>query len=105
MGTLRVNGIDLQLDNDGFLLEPELWDEAVAIELARSDGTGCLTESHWAVITYIREFWNDSDMNPTVRIVCQECGLSLKELYALFPKGPTRGAFRIAGLPKPDGCA
>jgi len=39
-----------------------------------------------------------------VRSLCKQSGLKLQELYGLFPKGPARGACRIAGLPKPDGC-
>jgi len=39
-----------------------------------------------------------------IRTICQETGLRLKEIYELFPLGPARGACRVAGLPKPDGC-
>lgn len=104
MDIVVVNGRELHVDGDGFLQEPELWDEAVAAEFARIDGTGELGPKHWALINYIRGFWKDSDMAPTVRSLCKESGLKLKELYDLFPKGPARGACKIAGLPKPDGC-
>jgi tRNA 2-thiouridine synthesizing protein E len=104
MEVVTVNDRQLHVDGDGFLQEPELWDEAVAEEFARLDGTGELSGKHWEVITYIRSFWKESDMAPTVRSLCKESGLKLRELYDLFPKGPARGACRIAGLPKPDGC-
>lgn len=104
MDTVNVQGKDLHLDGDGFLQEPEHWNEAVAEAFARIDGIEELTGKHWEIITYIREFWKASDMAPTVRSLCKQSGLKLSQVYELFPKGPARGACRIAGLPKPDGC-
>jgi tRNA 2-thiouridine synthesizing protein E len=43
-------------------------------------------------------------MAPMVRVLWQETGLKLREIYELFPLGPARGACRVAGQPKPDGC-
>ena len=43
-------------------------------------------------------------MAPMVRSVCKETGLSLRRIYELFPSGPAKGACKLAGLPKPDGC-
>lgn len=99
-----MNVGELKIDGDGFLQQPELWNEEVATEFAKLDGIEELSEKHWEVINYIRDFWQESDMAPTVRSLCRESGLKLKEIYDLFPKGPARGACRIAGLPKPDGC-
>jgi tRNA 2-thiouridine synthesizing protein E len=39
-----------------------------------------------------------------VRKICQTTGFSLKHIYELFPSGPAKGACKLAGLPKPDGC-
>ena len=94
----------LEVDGDGFLKEPGIWDREVANRLALSDGTGELTEKHWKVVTYIREYWLEHDMAPMVRNLCQASNVRLKELYELFPLGPAKGACKIAGLPKPDGC-
>jgi dissimilatory sulfite reductase related protein len=104
MDSIRIGDVELKVDGDGFLQDPQVWSEAVAAEFARLDGTGELTPKHWEVINYIRGFWKESDMAPTVRGLCKQSGLKLQELYGLFPKGPARGACRIAGLPKPDGC-
>lgn len=104
MESMVVNNIELHVDGDGFLQDPQLWTEEVAVEFAKLDGTGELGPKHWEIIRYIRGFWQDSDMAPTVRGLCKQSGLKLQELYGLFPKGPARGACRIAGLPKPDGC-
>jgi tRNA 2-thiouridine synthesizing protein E len=63
-----------------------------------------LTEKHWAVITCIREHYLAHGMAPMIRALCQHTGLRLREIYALFPSGPAKGACKVAGLPKPDGC-
>ena len=94
----------LDVDGDGFLLEPEIWDKDIANLLAISDGTGELTEKHWKVVNFIRDYWLENGMAPMVRKLCQASNVRLKELYELFPMGPAKGACKIAGLPKPDGC-
>ena len=96
--------IKIEVDGDGFLVEPEIWSEEVAQQMAKDDGTGELGERHWDVINYIREYYREYQMAPMVRKLCQNSGLRLKELYDMFPLGPAKGACKIAGLPKPDGC-
>jgi tRNA 2-thiouridine synthesizing protein E len=104
MPKIEIDGQELELDGDGFLQQPEKWNEQIAQVFARGDGTGELSEKHWAVIRYIRQYWQENDMAPMVRKMCQNTGLRLREIYELFPLGPAKGACKIAGLPKPDGC-
>ena len=99
-----VQNLSIDVDGDGFLRNPEIWNEDIARKLAEDDSTGELNEKHWAVINYIRAYYKETEMAPMVRKVCQNSGLRLKELYELFPLGPAKGACKIAGLPKPDGC-
>ncbi|HOW26170.1 MAG TPA: TusE/DsrC/DsvC family sulfur relay protein [Bacteroidales bacterium] len=100
----EIQGMTFDVDGDGFLQQPDLWTEEVAVLFARYDGTGELNEKHWAVIRFIRNHWKETDMAPMVRKICEHTGLRLREIYELFPMGPARGACKIAGLPKPDGC-
>lgn len=104
MAQLEIEGKIFEVDGDGFLVNPQEWDEEVAKLFAKNDGTGEMTEKHWAVVNFIRNHWEKNDMAPMVRSICQDTGLRLREIYELFPLGPARGACRIAGLPKPDGC-
>lgn len=104
MGKIIIEGKEFEVDGDGFLTQPEIWDEETAKLLAKADGTGELNEKHWAIINYIREYWKENDMAPMIRKMCQSTNLRLKEIYELFPMGPAKGACKIAGLPKPDGC-
>ena len=104
MAKLEISGKEFEVDGDGFLVNPEIWNEDVAKLFAEADGTGELTEKHWAVVKLIREHWEETDMAPMVRKICKTTGIRLKEIYELFPMGPAKGACKIAGLPKPDGC-
>jgi len=104
MPTIVIDGKEFEVDSDNFLLKPETWNDETAKLIAKYDGTGDLTEKHWRVIRYIREYWKENDSAPMVRKVCQNSGFKLKEIYDLFPLGPAKGACKIAGLPKPDGC-
>ena len=104
MAQLELEGKIFEVDGDGFLQQPEIWNKDVAQLFAHQDGTGVLTEKHWTVINFIRNHWEENDRAPMVRKVCLSTGLRSREIYELFPLGPAKGACKIAGLPKPDGC-
>ena len=104
MPFIEVNEEKLEVDEDGFLQQADGWSEVVARAMAHSDGINELTEDHWKVINYIREYYLENGLAPMVRKVCKNTGLKLKEIYDLFPGGPAQGACRWAGLPKPEGC-
>ncbi len=101
---MRVGDEEYPLDGNGFLQEPARWNDDVAREIARDEGIPEMTASHWAVVSFIRRHWLEHDLAPPVRLLCKETGLGVREMYKLFRSGPAKGACRIAGLPKPDGC-
>lgn len=103
--TMEVEGVTLPLDEDGFLQEPDLWNEKVAEAFALPEGIdGGLTEEHWKVINYLREYYLKNQIAPMIRRLCKETGCNIKKIYELFPSGPAKGACKLAGLPKPTGC-
>ncbi len=104
LGTFEWNEIKLTVDEDGFMQEPERWNERVALALASTEGLASLTGSHWKLIDYIRAYYHEFDIAPMIRKMCKETGFSLKQIYELFPSGPAKGACKVAGLPKPTGC-
>lgn len=104
MATIEYEGKTLEFDGDGFLTDPTLWNEEVAKLIATEDDIKEMSEKHWAVVNIIRKNWEEKEMAPMVRTICQEANIRLREIYELFPLGPARGACRVAGLPKPDGC-
>ena len=102
---LDVNGRKLELNEEGFLIDPNQWDKKIAEALAKAaEGIDNLTPEHWAVIEFIRNHYMESNLAPMVRSICKTTGLPLRRIYELFPSGPAKGACKIAGLPKPDGC-
>ncbi len=104
MGTFTHGNVSVAVDDDGFMAEPDKWDRAVAEALATTEGLTELSESHWKVVTYLREYYLANGIAPMIRKLCKETGFQLKEIYALFPSGPAKGACKVAGLPKPTGC-
>ena len=57
-----LGGKEIEADEDGFIQQPELWDEAVALDLAKQDGIGEMTDDHWEVVNYIRNYWLKFDI-------------------------------------------
>lgn len=104
MPNIEVNGQTVELDEDGFLVSLDQWNEDVALYLAKEEGVDELTEAHWKLINYLKGYFAEYGIAPMVRKMTKESGFSLKEIYDLFPSGPAKGACKIAGLPKPTGC-
>jgi len=99
-----IDGRSYEVDEDGFLQEPERWNEEVAKDFAGTEAVNQLTDGHWKVIHYIRNYYLEFGIAPMIRKLCKETGYKLKEIYELFPSGPAKGACKLAGLPKPTGC-
>ncbi len=105
MGMAILAGKEMEVDEDGFIQDPDLWDEAVAKDLAKKEeGIEEMTDEHWKLVHYLRNYYLQFKIAPMVRKVCKETGLDLKRIYVLFPSGPAKGACKVAGLPKPTGC-
>lgn len=115
MASIEVKGKKLELDEDGFLQDWQEWDEDVAQALAEDDRfTGAkveLTDDHWQIIRFLRNFYEEKGVAPPIRMLVKEIKKTFgpdkgnqEFLYSLFPQGPAKDACRIAGLPKPTGC-
>ncbi len=104
MPALEVNGVAYQLDDKGYLAEFSTWSRDLAVALAREDGIATLSDDHWRLIDFLRDYQAAHGVAPMIRVLCKETGNSLQQIYDLFDKGPARGACRVAGLPRPDSC-
>ena len=104
MTTATYAGTIVDLNDEGFFVDPSQWTREIAVELARNEGIDELTPQHWQVIDFMRKEFAEKGTGPTVRVLGKTSGVSVKELYLLFPKGPAKVAARIAGIPKPKGC-
>ncbi|WP_116327833.1 TusE/DsrC/DsvC family sulfur relay protein, partial [Klebsiella aerogenes] len=70
-----------------------------------------LTEAHWEVVRFVRDFYQEFNTSPAIRMLVKAMAQKYGEekgnsryLYRLFPKGPAKQATKIAGLPKPVKC-
>ena len=102
MTTIEMTGVDR--DAEGFLTDPQQWNEDIAAMIAREAGIDELTPRHWLVVNYMRETYLTTGEAPSIRTLGKASGVPIKELYTLFPKGPAKLAARIGGIPKPHGC-
>jgi tRNA 2-thiouridine synthesizing protein E len=101
-----INGTQLESDDEGYLLEACLDDEAARV-IAATEGIE-LSDEHWQVIRYLRDSWREHGHTPNFRTLLKEMqainpAADNKRLYDLFPLGPAKQGVRIAGLPKPYG--
>ena len=110
MGTMTAGGKTVEVDEEGYLVNINDWNKDIAEELAKSENVN-MTESHWEVVDFLREYYNEYQIAPAVRVLTKAIGKKLgpekgnsKYLYELFPYGPAKQACKIAGLPKPTGC-
>lgn len=104
MPDFQVGDTTLEIDEDGFIQEPEQWNKDVAVALAKTEGVEDMGEDHWHLVNYLRDYYMKYGVAPMIRKLCKETGFKLNKVYELFPSGPAKGACKVAGLPKPTGC-
>ncbi len=107
---IEINGKSIEVDEEGYITDLSQWDEDVAGVLAKEEGIE-MSENHWEVVNFLREYYEEYQIAPAVRVLTKAIGKKLgpekgnsKYLYELFPYGPAKQACKIAGLPKPTGC-
>ena len=106
----ELAGVTYETDEDGYLLDLDQWNKEVGGYLANDEGVE-MSEAHWEVIDFLREYYEEYKIAPMIRILTKAIGKKLgkekgntKYLYELYPGGPAKQACKIAGLPKPTGC-
>ncbi len=95
-----------KLDCDGFLNDADFWSTDVAEKLAAAYEIveGKLSEGHWKVINFVRDYYKANNNGPSIASVSKNTELHLDDICELFPCGLVCGAYKLAGLPKPSGC-
>ncbi len=104
MATVTLGGKEIEIDEDGFIQQPEGWTKEVAEDLAKNENASPMSETHWKIVNYLREYYGKFGIAPPIRMLVKQTGIDLKRIYELFPSGPAKGACKVAGLPKPTGC-
>jgi len=108
--TLIFEEKTIPTDKHGYLLDHSMWKKELAIAIAKQDEFE-LTEAHWEVINFVRQFYLTYNTSPAIRALTKamkaefgEEKASSRYLYKLFPEGPAKQATKYAGLPKPARC-
>jgi tRNA 2-thiouridine synthesizing protein E len=104
MPTVTLAGQSVEVNDEGFLLNPDDWMEEMAPELAAQVDILELTDEHWKVIRFMRQDFKDRGQIPTIRRIKNAGGVPIKDVYRLFPNGPAKKAAMVSGLGKPQGC-
>lgn len=94
----------IERNEEGFLVNPEDWNEDIALAIALEEGIPDLTPDHWKIIDFCRAQATETGAAPTLRQISKGANISTKELFTLFPKGPAKKVAKISGLGKPEGC-
>lgn len=110
MSAIEVGGKSIEVDEEGYLADRSDWSEEIAAIMAKEDDCE-LSNNHWEVLNFLREYYEEYQIAPAVRVLTKAIGKKLgadkgnsKYLYELFPYGPAKQACKYAGLPKPTGC-
>lgn len=104
---MEIEGRTVPTDEEGYLVQPTDWDDAIAVEIARQENLQ-LTDPHWAVIRFMRSYYEDHQIAPDARHVMKHLADYLgpgsggrNDLFELFPYGYVKQACRIAGMRRP----
>jgi len=103
---ITVGGKELETTENGYLVNPDEWNEEVAKVIAETENLN-LGERHWDVINYLRdEYLNNKGNQPNTRTMVKDLGklwnekIDSKTIFDLFPGNPSKQAGRIAGIPE-----
>ena len=95
---------NVALNDEGFMTNPDEWTKEIAEAIAKNEGIEALSEDHWKIVDFCREAGQASGKSPTLREITDGTGITTKELFKLFPKGPAKKVAKVSGLGKPEGC-
>ncbi len=106
----EVDGQEIATDEEGYITNLSDWTPELAEVIAKAEGVE-MTDEHWAVVNFLRDYYEEYQIAPAVRVLIKSIKKSMgpevgnnKYMYELFPYGPAKQACKIAGLPKPTGC-
>ena len=105
---LEVEGRYIEIDGEGYLVDPDDWSVAVAKRMAGDDGLE-LVDEHWLLIDFLNRFYSEYQIAPELPVLARnlckdqnDCRWTRKYIRELFPGG-AQTACRYAGLPAPVG--
>ena len=90
-------------DGDGYLENMNDWTPEIGRAMAAADGVE-LTDEMWDQIMKAREYYEEHNQVPSIRVFMKYVGMSKKDIFAMWNTGPMKPITKYGGLPKPTGC-
>ena len=103
MPELQIGENSVEVDDMGFIINPDDWSEEVAAMIAMNSSLYPLTEEHWRVIRYIRNYYETYSVAPMLQLIVKRTRINEKKLFKLFPSSCRECMCKVAGLPQPTG--
>lgn len=102
MAQKTIAGQSVEVNEEGYMVDPSQWNREIAVELAKEEGID-LTDKHFEVLEFLRNATEKGE-TLTIRRVGKSGITDIKGLYQLFPKGPLKLSSKFAGISKPASC-
>lgn len=112
---IRIDYVDIgdrqiATDQEGYIQDMDEWSEAFAVALAEKEQLS-LTEEHWEVIRFIRDYYQQHRVQAQVRDMIKHFRniwgkerANTRYLHDIFPMGgPQKQGNRLAGIRKTKG--
>jgi len=99
----EIAGVTIDVDENGYMINPGQWTKDIAAALAKEVEINELTDKHWDVIDYLQKRHKEGTAL-SIRKVGKSGVVDIKEFYQLFPGGPLKKSSLIAGIPRPASC-
>ena len=96
-------GVTVDVNEEGYFINPSQWTKEIAVEIAKEEGIATLTDQHFAIIEFLRNRHNNGEAL-SIRSINHSGVLDVKTFYQLFSGAPLKKATKIAGIPKPASC-
>jgi tRNA 2-thiouridine synthesizing protein E len=101
MSEIECCGKTITLDADGFMTDPDMWDDCVADTIAEKEGVDAISKEQKAIIKFMRSYYAKHKNWPILHNVCKQTRQASRCVFTQFDN-PEK-AWKIAGLPKFDG--
>ena len=107
---MNINNKNIELDVEGYLVNPEDWDRDVALELAISENI-TLTDDYWTIFDFMRAYYNEHGVIPDVRHTTKQMAIDFDldkkgakaKLFTMFPYGYVKQSCKVSGMKRPRG--
>ena len=75
MPNIEVAGKSYETDEEGYLINLAEWNTDIANYMAQTENI-TMTDSHWEVVNFLREYFEEYQIAPAVRVLTKAIGPS-----------------------------